>query len=559
VPELDWLDQTHEIFDSNVDRWESNERRLRGSDFVLDELRPFIFESRPTDAPTQRDAASPGEHYRQRQEQALYLNFPEMYVFAMSGHLMRNRPLPGEGLNFGELGEVRRARDYMLPTEAELIYYNADGVGVDGSQWDNFWLGAWRRAAATGHRWMFIEAPPQPAGNRGRQLQGFRPYIVEWSPSQVTNWHFERGRLAWAVVRVSQRNPMVVNGTLEGNESDLGYYLLVRAGVTALGAEFSGGGWWLYDGDKELMDQGNWSRTDGEIPMWPLFYERDTGMTSRDETFPSIPAMSRPGTTELGQAAVAYMNLSSAADYDAWEAAGSLKFLLGVDREAFNLASEIWRQGNQTVPVPVNEQGQIPQVMDASTGAVAAQVFDLLLGRKLKEAERLAVQEATSVPDSSGVSKEAGFGERKAPRLAYIASELEQSQNVAIHFLEKRFGHASPSGSVIWTREFEIVDIVDSIKQYFEIEEVAKIKSPTMGARLMVMVGKRRGFLPDSETEQKVLGEYEKSATDAQATKEALNTATRDAAAAGSGTPPGGPPRTDGVERSTPPLADVTA
>jgi hypothetical protein len=514
MPNLDWLDDTHEVFDANVERWEQNERRLRGGDYVIDELRPFLWESLPGGAADPNNPiVMPGTHYLARQSAATYLNFPEMYTTTMVGHLARGRPLPGTGLSFGGLGEVRRERDFALPSPAEQVYYNADGVGNDGSQWDNFWFGAWQRAAATGHRWIFVEAPSSRPQSRLEEIQGLRPYLTEFSPQQVTNWHFEQGRLAFIVVRIAVRNPVVdSDGALQGNVPVPGYLLMVRSGFTNLGDEFAAGGWWVFNSDKQLVSAGDWRATRGDIPIWPLFYERDTGVVSSDEAvYVSIPAMSRPGTTELGQAAIAYMNLSSAADYDAWDAASSLRFLLGVDRQGFEIARGAWDAGSQIVPVPANDNGQIPQVNDGSGGAVVAGVFDVILKRKLQEVERLAMQEATGSPDASGVAKQVGFVDLKAPRLANVASEIEQSQNVAIYFLELRWGK-TPSGSVVWPREFDVVNIADDIMDVFNAEKVSGYKSPTLGARLMVRMAQEKGFIVDDADAQKIESEYENSA-----------------------------------------------
>jgi hypothetical protein len=524
MPNRDWLDDTHEVFDAWVERWEQNERRLRGGDYVLGELRRFIWESAPGGpGDPSNPSMVPGEHYIARQAQATYLNFPEMYTETIVGHLARSRPLPGSGLNFGELGQVRRERDYMLPTPAEQIYYNADGVGNDGSQWDNWWFGVLQRAAGTGHRWIMVEAPETRPQNRLDELTGLRPYLVEFAPQQVTNWHFERGRLAFAVVRITVRNPVVSSdGSLEGNENSNGYLLLVRDGFGNLGEEFAGGGWWQFDNEKTLLSAGNWSRTNGDIPMWPFYYKRDVGVMSSDEqVYPSLPAISQPGVTELGQAAVAYMNLSSAADYDAWDAASSLRFLLGVDRAGFQIAREAWDAGSQIVPVPANESGNTPSVADGSNGAVVGQVFDTLLKRKLDEVEKLAMQEATGSPDASGTAKIVGFTDLKAPRLSNIASEIEQAQNVAIYFLELRWGNASPSGSVIWPRDFDIADISQDVTDVFNAEKLSGYKSPTLGARLHLRLATEKGFVVDDQDATKILNEYQQSAKQAQAVQAA--------------------------------------
>jgi hypothetical protein len=214
----------------------------------------------------------------------------------------------------------------------------------------------------------------------------------------------------------------------------------------------------------------------------------------------------------VGQAAVAYMNLSSAAEYDAWDAASSLHFLLGVDREGFRVAREAWDAGSQIVPVPANQQGQIPQVNDGASGAVVAGVFDTLLKRKMDEVQRLAMQEATGSPDASGTAKQVGFTEMKAPRLANIASEIEQAQNVAIFFLELRWGKPTPSGSVSWPREFDVANIAEDITDIFNAEKLSGYKSATLGARLMVRMASEKGFIVDDADAQKIEDEYMKSA-----------------------------------------------
>jgi hypothetical protein len=192
------------------------------------------------------------------------------------------------------------------------------------------------------------------------------------------------------------------------------------------------------------------------------------------------------------------------------------------------------------VPVPTNSQGQIPQVQDGSTGAVTAQVFDLILMRKARQAAEIAVQEATSVPDSSGESKKAGFGELKAPRLANVASELEQAQNVALHFLEMRWGNELPTGSVAWPRDFSIEDIIASIEDFFNLEKLSGYKSPTLGGRLMVSAAKEKGFIVDDADGSKIEAEYMQAATDAQNAEKQRQALELTFMQGGSGGPPAG-------------------
>lgn len=502
---LAFLDSRHPIYVACEEAWERNERRIRGGEDVLDELKRFDWESRTPPAGEERT------HYEIRRDRATYINLPDMFATTTLGHLMRDAPAPGAGLDFGTLGEVRRERDASAPTRAELIYYNADGVGNDGSQWDNFWNAALKRAMATGHRWIMVEAPREAPGNFARELDGLRPYLVEFDPGSVTNWHYDLGRLQWAVVRVSTRRPIVNGrGQLSNNDAADGYLLMVRNGCSDLGTDFASGGWWLYDSKKVLLGEGRWTNTQGEIPMFPLYYERDTGTKAR-------PAMSRSGLTELGAIAVSYMDLLSAWQFDAWDAAMSVTFLRGVDRDGFNLAVEKMAEGSRFIPLMTEERsGHVPDIQDGSTGAVTADVFERLTNAMFAAAERVSTMEATSAPESSGASKVAGFNEEKAPRLALAASNLEQAQNTAIHFLELRWGTGRPAGSVVWPRKFELVDLIDEIRSIFELEKVAGIHSATLGKKLMIQAVREKGLVTDDAEATAIENEYAEDAKAAQ-------------------------------------------
>lgn len=510
--EFGWLDDKHAIFEEWEEVWKRNENRLRGGHVVLDELTPFEWEvSRNSDG----SVKSVTEHYKSRQQKATYLNFPDMFATAMCGHLLREAPEADTALDFGQLGQVRRTDDSAEPTEAEVVYYNVDGVGVQGSQWDNFWFSVSKRSLGTGHRWLFIDATEDAPMNLEDVISGKRPYIVEYSPLSVPLWHFSNGRLDFAVIKQFRSAPKVKDGKLTGMDREKMHSLLVvRQGFDGLGERFAGGGWWLFNPDHEIVMRDDveahkpWESTNGEIPMFPVFYERDSGTPGR-------PAMSRPALTELGQLAVSYMDMSSAADYDAHDAAGSLLLLLGVSQEAYNIAIGKIKSGNKIAPVPMDEQtSNIPQIHDASTGTVAAEVFERRLEAKRLAARDLASMEATSTPDSSGESKRAGFAEVKAPRLAQMASELEQAQNTALHFLEMRFGHAKPSGSVRWPREFDLTDLIDEIRNQFDLERLSGLRSTTVGATAMTKAARQNKLINDDEEAKTVENEYRTSAND---------------------------------------------
>jgi len=512
--EYDWLKVEHPVYEENKDLWERNERRFYGGDPILAELRPFDWE-------TTQENAGPGNegygHYRARQLQAVYINFPDLFVRTLVGHLMRQRPQPEQGLDFGTLGRVQREEDTTIPTQAEMVFFNADGVGNDGSQWDNFWAATMRLAIVTGHRWLMAESPPVAPETEQDELEGKRPYLIEYSPLAVTNWHYEEGKLQWAVIKVAERNPVVTKEGMEGNDYEDGYLLLVREGWDSLGEDFSGGGWWRFNSDLEMEKEvqengeteivaGDWESTGGEIPLWILYYERAKATNDLD-------TISRSGIAEIGQAAVSYMNLSSAADYDAWDAGQSTQFALGVDLEGFNLATGVMKKGSKLVPFPINKKtGNPPQIYDGSVGAVVSGVFETRLNRKREEAAELAALEASATPESSGESKKTGFADIRAPRLALMASELEQAQNTALHFIEQRFGNEKPTGSVDWPEEFELAPLTDSLRELFELSTLSEVRSATLDAKAMGAAARSKGLMTDDDEAELIEAELAESA-----------------------------------------------
>lgn len=521
MAEYDWLDTPHVIYEQWRHTWARNERLLHGGTGVHQDLLQFDWE-----------VADGLKNYKLRQQQSPYLNFPEWFLTTLSGHLLREGPQADDDLDFGTLGLVRRIEGQTQPTLAELIYFNVDNAGNDGSQWYNFWLGAWRRAAATGHRWLYVDAPRVAPEKVSDQIAGQRPWVVEYSPIVVPNWYIDTQGLAWAVVRTGIRRPRVVEGKLEGNEGIPGYMLLVRAGVTELGREFQVGGWWMFDNDRKLIpnDHGTWEATSGEIPMVPLYYERDQGLVGLTKET-AAPAMSRPGITELCQCAVAYMNLASAADYDVWDAGASERYFLGVDPQGFNLAMDKKLEGSRNIPVPLSGGGlsgpaQVPQIQESGMAVTSTSAaFDTTLKRKVGEAEWLAMREATSGLDTSGARVEMGFLEGKSPRLALAASEIEQAQNTVLRWLELRADRSVlPEAVVSWTRSFDLTDTSESVQKVFNLEKTAGIGSPTLHAASMTRVVKEFGLASDNEQLAAIKTEYEgaadiKAKADQQANK----------------------------------------
>lgn len=518
--ELDWL-------------WEQNETRFEGGHRVLDELWRFDWETIvPRGATALRDGypivkrstknkdtyfslniLAPGEHYRRRQESAPYTNYMDALATDVVGHMMKQAPAPDNGLDFGQLGQVRRKEDIDTPRQAEQVYYNTDGVGVDGSQWDSLWATQMKLAMVTGYRWIFVDAPPEAPGTRGRELQGFRPYVVPFSPRSVWNYHYENGVLQWATVKIATRRPKVVRGTLEGNKAKDETLLLVRRGYVDLGVEYAAGGWWRYDSELEEISKGNWNKTNGEIPMVPLIYDRHPFM------------LGRPGLTELGNVAIAAMNLHSAADFDAFDASGSVIAVRGVDSGGFNLFIQKIQEGNRYAPLPTNrETEKDPSLEDASQGAVVADVFDKRLLALDRAVNRIRGSEVNSAPQASGLAQQAGFSMGNVPRLAIFAGNVETAQNAVITWFEQRFGHANQSGSAKWRKDFELIKLTSSAQAILQLQQIAGIHSDELESRVIVAASKDEGYITDNAMSTTIENELKASARVRNATLKAAAT-----------------------------------
>lgn len=489
MPDLDdILGATHEVYTANLDAWKREERRLFGRDAVLGrgtaevDLEKFTNEGDPS--------------YKARKAQATYLNFPAIHAKILAGHLGRVAPMP----NYGTLGEVRQRGEIAgRPTVAELFHYNCDGVGSDGTQFRAWTTGVQERAIATGHRWVMVEMPKR--ANAGRPVSaadiiaGQRPFVVEYSPLAVPYWEVTEGRLDWAVVRTKVRK---AGALWEPQQVEDGYYLLVRQGYEGLGDEFAGGGWWLYHGDKSAVAgmTGDWSRTKGQIPLFTLVAESSFGTTD-------LPAVSGSLTMELGQIGVSLMNRISERNWDARDAAKSVKYVLGAEEKAFNLMVEHHKQNSILLPVPGSQTPDgkwlIPSIYDGSSGAVAAEVYATIITGTIAEAHEIMVRQLTSEADSSGRSKEVGFGEATSPLLASLAARRETFENTLIYFAELRAGAENPQGSVVWPTEFELAPVVAKIDQ--TIERMLKLgaRSATLEASLIESAAKDDGVWPEDE------------------------------------------------------------
>jgi hypothetical protein len=512
---LPWLDSFHPIWTEWHDFWLRQERRLYGGPAVRTELDPFSSEAATVKGGPER--------YARRQRQATYLNFPDVDATAFVGQMSKHAPRPGQGLNFGALGEVRPREQLggILSERAEMLWYNVDGIGNDGSQWVPWWDGVTKRAKATGHRWCMAEAPfVQPTGAVD-EIMGLRPFMVEYSPYQVTNWHYINGQLVWAIVRQPTRNPTIAaDNTMAGNVYQDNYYVLVQAGWKGFGGKFEEGGWWLFDPEGEELPDGHavWTNTNGRIPFWAHFYEQTKGPAD-------LLTMSRSGLAEVSNIAVSYMNQSSARDYDAWDAAKSLLFAMGISEEGWKLLRELMDAGSEILPVlgeknVVSGQTAPVSMFDGSTGAVVSGVFSELLDQKIKEAREISSYEARVAPEASGAAQEAAYSESKSPRLSLMASNREQSENTALYFLSQQWGIPAPDASTVWPREFDLSPLEDDIDKMFDTMKKAQVKSKTLTVDMIIAAAKKRGVLTDGTKEQAVItelqGEYDAAATRAQ-------------------------------------------
>lgn len=505
-PELSWLDNMHPMYFANRDRWLLNERRLMGGDDVLPELQPFDWET----------LRGPGSNYYSRQLQATYPNFADDFMTLVTGHLLKFSPKPDAGLSFGSLGEVRRGRTTAQPTRAEQLYYSADSPGSTGTPWDPWWMDVMRMAGATGHRWVFVEAPDEAPFSVQDESQGKRPYLVHISPVDVPNWHFGLdGRLDFAVIRFINDSRFLQTDGLQvmiGQNPGLQDYLLVvREGYNGLGPQFQAGGWFKFNWEKDDYDSGNFDDTAGEIPCFPVFYQRSRGTPQR-------PAISRPGTSELGAAGVAYMNLLSAANFDAWDAAKSLEWLQGVDDEGYALAKTKLDAGSRWIPLQPNQDTeQTPTVNHGAAGAVQHEVFTSRLLGIERVVEKLGVAEATgsvvgSPNTNTGASKNASFSTSQVPRIVHVATNLGTAQNTALYFLERRWGSSNPSGQANWPLQLDLVELVEKLRSFFEVERIAGIRSKSIDAKAMVMVAEQKGIIATDDEKAQAEAEYLASA-----------------------------------------------
>lgn len=463
---MEFLKIQHPTYSANIDAWKSAEKRYAGGHAILDELIPFDWETED------------GKSITNRRLMASYMNFPALFAETVVGSLYRHAPAVDSGLDYGTLGKVVQEGGSSTPSRASLVYYNTDGTGQDGSQWDEVWSEALKRAMVTGFRWMFVEAPEMAPGNMQAEIDGLRPYLLELSPVSVPNWHEERGTLMFVVVDSVERR-------ITADEiKDIPVKILyVRRGYDALGSQFAQGGWWKFDEDNVLLASGTWDKTNGEIPAARL----------------KLP---RAMTFELGQLAVSEMNLDSAGDNDAIEGGGRKIYVQGITKEAHKEISEQINSGSKLIGIPpvLGDENKtfIPQLYD-SAAASASSAIDMAIKRKLERAERLMLNEVALGAGISGASRDKAHRDGKAPLLTQLARSVESTQNTVIRFFELRFGNAKPTGSVNWPKDYDLAPLVEDVQKIMDLMRLSGTSSPTLIKNALIAASRDVGLMEESD------------------------------------------------------------
>ncbi len=511
MPSYPFFEYQHPIYQKSLNGWKREEARHYGGDAVInsDELRRWKGEE--------------DDSYDARLAEAGYITLPKNHTALLTGHLSRETPIP----NFAEMGKVRKREEVTgTPSLAELFWYNV-GIGADGEEMLPWIDGVQERAMATGFRWVLIEKPsmqtlaeiralggrrPDGPVTLQDQLDGFRPYPVEISPIDAPFWRISNRRLDCICFKIDLNEQTLPDSDpLNWMSTRTGWYLLVRRGFRGLGDEFAMGGWWKFSDQQEVFDKGNWDETDGQIPVFPFIGEPSQGTTER-------PAMGRSLTMELGQIAVSLMNRMSERNYNIKEAAKSINYILGIEAEGHGLVVKQQNVGSITVGVPpvllADGRVGIPAMWNSSASLLDASAFDMVIKGGMNEAREIMVKQITSAPDSSGLSKEAGFAEATSPLLARAATSRQQAMNTLLHFLAQRSGIRNPTANVEIKRDFKLLPAVDAVDSMMGALKRSWLRSTTWEQFLLTKRGEETGMLPeDKALRAKIQTELEESAT----------------------------------------------
>lgn len=502
MPKLDFLTDTHEEYTARKAEWEREERRLYGADAVLKD---------PLELP--KWVGEETTHYLARLGEAQFLPLPEIHASIIAGHVGRVR----QELSYGGLGE-RRDREKIVgtPNISELIHFNVNGVGSDGTELPAWTDGVQTRACATGRRWVYVEAPQLPGEAQPTMadvLRGFRPYAVEDSPLAWPMWSEDKGRLDWAVKRLRvSRSRMVAGSWEKANPAELGFYLFVRQGATDLGPDFEKGGWWLYAPDQTELGYGSWQKTRGDIPLFRLIGDDSQGA-------PGYPASDRSLTAPLGAIAVALMRRISHRNFNADDCAKGLKLICGTNPSAPELFNHTVQMMGESFVAPVHAwesaKGNvvIPTIYNNAAGAIEEGVFRSIIEQTLASAKEIMLRQVTE-PQESGTSRELAFAGAVSPLLGKLAARRQAFENTLIYFFELRAGIEEPSGYSVFKREVPLQPIIDDIDRMIKTLQSLGVKSPTLATHLALRAGTVLGQIPDKDR-AKIEGEIKESAESA--------------------------------------------
>lgn len=460
----DILSEIHPQYAELAEDWARDELRYRAGRSVRGELAAFPWEE------------VGGLHHTGRKLVALapplMRNTGERFV----GTLFEQAPTP----DFGSLGEVRQERE-GTPTRAELIYDAVDGVGYGARGWDAFWRDETARGTATGFRWHYLDAPEGDGPNSAaEEIAGTRPYVQAYSPLAVPDWHEDKGVLQYARIIEEAREPRIENGSFTASNVTR-HLLLVRAGYTGFGDEYAGGGWWTYDDSKTLTGTGNWDRTAGEIPMWRLIYDE-----------------SGEGLSDLGSVQIALMNLLSALYHDGIVGGGHGQTVMGVNVEQAESLAAGYNKGSRVRFVP-GVAGTTPAIHDDAAASASTALTEAIRHHR-DIAQEVIMKELVTAPDSSGAARALEFVTGASPRLTAMAINVEEAQNICIHFFQQRFGLAVTGAGVTWPKRYDLRPALDKVLGVLDVFDKAGIKPPPdFTAKAIGSFIEREGMTGDSD------------------------------------------------------------
>ena len=493
--------------------WEKNEKYLLGDPSVYEDLKKYVWE-----------LAGDLAGYKERKEEAIYINFMELMMEKFTGTLLEQPGTP----DFGTLGDHEQEG-----SSAHVVYRNFDGVGEDARGFHAFWMDTISLAWATSFRWIFVEATTQGAKSKADEKAGLRPYVTDYSPVSSPNWHFANGELQWVYFKLKPRNLRVEGNKFKDDSKDA-FYVLVRQGYQGLGEEFAAGGWWMFDekgqeieGDSGPM-HGDWSKTGGKIPISRLFYVRKKGT---DITPPSSDGARRLSLQHMNVLADLLNDIHFSGSrqtfftvsIEQWDALVNPKDATGESshedsKEGGAADSPIY---GRHVPIPA-----VPGVDNKfhDTGAVSASgTITAGLNAIVERITRFMLREISSAPGESGESRRLMSLDGLSPKLVHIASNLEETVTTTIRFVEMRYGNATPAGFMTWNKRFDLRGAVAKLREIVDLMAASGFTSKSVVLRMFLRVLKEVGFELDKEdgdgkiTEESIRAEIEASlASEAQ-------------------------------------------